>query len=230
MAPSPHAQVALLSCSGIISLIWFRRAERVGHLENTFLVLSRFFVFLFFVLVLLLCRCSVSVYPSAHHLQSASIGLGISGNACERPSVSPPSWPFSSRWVESLASSSPVWEGEPLTRPWGAAGSQQVEFSSVGSAPFLCPFFVPHIPGRVFQKGSFWVRSSSMWGTGLTVWRDNPRIWGWSSQVFQTFSALVILCSVMTFIAGKAWCESRGFWGLELLFSLGEIWTSWFHT
>ena len=26
----------------------------------------------------------------------------------------------------------------------------------------------------------------------------------------------------MTFIAGKAWCESRGFWGLELLFSLGE--------
>lgn len=31
---------------------------------------------------------------------------------------------------------------------------------------------------------------------------------------------------VMTFIAGKAWCESRGFWGLELLFSLGEIWTS----
>lgn len=45
-------------------------------------------------------------------------------------------------------------------------------------------------------------------------------------QVFQTFSALVILCSVMTFIAGKAWCESRGFWGLELLFSLGEIWTS----
>ena len=86
MAPSPHAQVVLLSCSGIISLIWFRRAERVGLLENTFLVISRFFVFLFFVLVLLLYRCSASVYRhvwvTCHWTTSISFQLQ---NLWERP-------------------------------------------------------------------------------------------------------------------------------------------------
>lgn len=92
MAPSTHAQVALLSCSGIISLIWFRRAKRIGLLENTFLVISRLFVlsvFCFFLFFFYFCAdlCSVSVYPHVwvitchrhitfNQLPSASESLG----------------------------------------------------------------------------------------------------------------------------------------------------------
>ena len=143
MAPSPHAQVALLFCSGIISLILVQAGGK-GWAPGEYVFSYQSFVcFFYFFFVLLLDLCSVSVYPHVwvitvitchrhiNQLPSAWESLGTPV-ARHRPSVSPPSWPFSSRWVESLASSSPVWEGEPLTRPWGAAGSQQVDFQGEG--------------------------------------------------------------------------------------------------
>jgi hypothetical protein len=91
MAPSPHAQVALLFCSGIISLIWFRRAERVGLLENTFLVISRlsvffaFFLFYFWICAVYQCIL-MSGLSQLSHVIATSISFHRLGNLWERPS------------------------------------------------------------------------------------------------------------------------------------------------
>ena len=153
---SPHPQVALLSCSGIISLIWFRRKGLAWRARFPFSVFLFFFcsVFLLFVLVLFLfCRCvqciNVSMYQQWGDHMSSLCHHYVT--FFQFPSaVSPPSWPFSSRWVESLASSSPAWEGEPLTR----RGRFTVDFQGASIVPIV-PLSHIHPYTRSVPKRTF---------------------------------------------------------------------------
>lgn len=165
--------------------------------------------------------------------QSASIGLGISGNA-RRPSSPVCQSSFLTLFItvsgvvgiviSSLGGRTPN-EAMGCSR-FTASGFPGWRVVPLFCAPFLCPNQEECSKKELFESEVAQCKAlDSQCGETTQGFEGGPP---GLSDVLSVGDPLQR--HVMTFIAGKAWCESRGFWGLELLFSLGEIWTSWFHT